>query len=108
MFARVPRQATVFDHRQSPYNLLIIGCWEHAGDDEVNRSWTRETWQSMQPHASEGVYVNYLGTEEDEGSNRLAAAYGPGKFARLVALKQTYDPDNLFRMNQNIRPASNT
>ena len=58
----------------------------------------------MQPYASEGVYVNYLGTETDEGSNRLPAAYGPGKLDRLIALKQKYDPTNLFKMNQNIRP----
>ena len=52
------------------------------------------------------VYVNYLGTEADEGGNRLAAAYGPGKFDKLVALKRKYDPGNLFRMNQNICPAA--
>jgi hypothetical protein len=102
--ARVPREAAVFDHRSSPYNVLIIGSWEAAAEDEINRAWTRDTWQAMQPYASPGVYVNYLGTEADEGSNRLPAAYGPGKLDRLVELKQTYDPDNLFRMNQNIRP----
>ncbi len=103
-FSRVPREAAVFDHRKSPYNLLIIGSWEQAAEDEINRTWARETWHSMEPYASEGVYVNYLGTEADEGSNRLAEAYGPGKFDKLVALKQKYDPTNLFRMNQNIRP----
>lgn len=105
-FSRVPREAAVFDHRKSPYNLLIIGAWEHAAEDEINRIWARDTWYSMQPYASEGVYVNYLGTEADEGSNRLPAAYGPGKFDKLVALKQKYDPSNLFRMNQNIRPVA--
>ena len=102
--ARVPREATVFDHRQSPNNLLIIGSWTDAADDAVNRTWTRETWSAMQPFASEGVYVNYLGTEIDEGSNRLSEAYGPGKYDKLVALKRKYDPENFFCMNQNIRP----
>ena len=60
----------------------------------------------MQPYASEGVYVNYLGTEDDEGGDRLAAAYGPGKFDKLVALKRKFDPENLFRLNQNIRPTT--
>lgn len=103
-YSRVPREAAVFDHRTSPYNILIIGCWEQAAEDEINRTWARDTWYSMQPYASEGVYVNYLGTEADEGSNRIPAAYGPGKFERLVVLKQKYDPTNLFKMNQNIRP----
>jgi FAD/FMN-containing dehydrogenase len=103
-FARIPREAAVFDHRAAPFNLLIIGAWQDETDDEVNRIWARDTWQAMQPYASEGVYVNYLGTEADEGSNRIPAAYGPGKYEKLVALKQKYDPANLFRMNQNIRP----
>lgn len=103
-FSRVPRKAAVFDHRQSPYNLLIIGQWGQSADDEINRTWARDTWRSMQPYASEGVYVNYLGTEADEGSDRLPAAYGPGKLQKLIALKRKYDPTNLFRMNQNIRP----
>jgi len=103
-FSRVPKEAAVFDHRDSPYNLLIIGAWPDKKHDEVNRAWVRETWQVMQPFASEGVYVNYLGSESDEGSNRIASAYGAGKYEKLVALKKKYDPANLFRMNQNIRP----
>jgi FAD/FMN-containing dehydrogenase len=106
-FARVPRESAVFDHRTSPYNLLIIGSWEDEEDDDVNRNWARDTWRAMDPYTSEGVYVNYLGTEVDEGGNRLKAAYGPGKFEKLLALKQKYDPTNLFRMNQNIRPEMN-
>jgi hypothetical protein len=50
------------------------------------------------------VYVNYLGQETDEGAERLQAAYGPEKYQRLVALKSKYDPTNLFRLNQNIKP----
>jgi len=94
----------VFDHRASRYNYLIVGQWENAEDDEVNRRWARESWQAMDPFASEGVYVNYLGTESDEEGNRVKAAYGPGKFEKLLALKRKYDPTNLFCMNQNIRP----
>ena len=60
----------------------------------------------MTPYASAGVYVNYLGTEADEGMNRIPAAYGPDKLDRLLALKRRYDPANLFRMNQNIAPAT--
>jgi len=104
MTSRIAAESAVFAHRDSPFNLLVIGAWQDERQDELNRAWARGTWQAMQPFASEGVYVNYLGTESDEGGNRIPAAYGPGKYEKLVALKKKYDPANLFRMNQNIRP----
>ena len=58
----------------------------------------------MEPFASGGVYVNYLGGERDEGAERVRAAYDPQKYERLVRLKRKYDPENRFRMNQNIPP----
>ena len=58
----------------------------------------------MQPYATGGVYVNYLGQEADEGNDRIKAAYGPEKYQKLVALKTKYDPTNMFRLNQNVRP----
>ena len=61
----------------------------------------RELWERTRPLSSAGVYVNYLGTEGDE---RVRDAYG-ANYTRLVAMKQKYDPHNLFRLNQNIRPA---
>ncbi len=60
--------------------------------------------QILPGYSSGGVYVNYLGEETDEGSDRIEAAYGPEKNERLVALKNKFDPINLFRLNQNIRP----
>jgi hypothetical protein len=66
--------------------------------------WAREFWQAMQPYATGGVYVNYLGQEADEGADRVKAAYGPEKYQKLVALKTKYDPTNMFRLNQNVRP----
>jgi FAD/FMN-containing dehydrogenase len=103
---RVARDATAFDHRASPFNLLVTGSWEEPAADDINRSWTRDAWRAMQPYSSAGVYVNYLGTEADEGGNRVLAAYGPGKLEKLVALKRKYDPGNVFRMNQNIPVAA--
>ncbi len=105
---RVGRDDTVFDHRASPFDLLVIGAWEDPTADQENIAWARATWQAMQPYASEGVYMNYLGQEADEGDARIKAAYGPEKYDRLVALKTRYDPGNLFRMNQNVRPASSS
>ena len=102
---RIARDDAVFDHRHSEFNLLILGGWELASADEENIAWTRETWKAMQPYSSNAVYVNYLNEEADEGSERIKAAYGPEKFTRLAALKARYDPGNLFRMNQNVRPA---
>ena len=60
---------------------------------------------ALQPFSTGGVYVNYLGEEADEGAKRIQAAYGIGKHERLVKLKNKYDPGNLFRLNQNIKPA---
>ena len=71
-----------------------------------NVKWVRDLWGAMRPYSSGGVYVNYLGQEADEGAERVKSAYGPEKYARLVALKEKYDPTNLFRLNQNIKPSA--
>ena len=60
----------------------------------------------MEPFTTDSVYVNYLGAEEDEGDDRVIAAYGLEKYQRLVALKNKYDPTNLFQLNQNIKPTA--
>lgn len=101
---RIDGDETAFAHRDVPYNLLILGAWDKAEDDEANIAWARETWHAMQPYASTGVYMNYLGQEAEEGAERVRASYGQAKYDRLVALKSKYDPKNLFRMNQNIQP----
>lgn len=100
----ISKDSAVFDHRTSPYNYLVIGQWDSEEEDEINRQWTRECWRAMDSYASDRVYVNYLGTEADEGVNRLEEAYGSEKFQKLQLLKRKYDPLNLFRMNQNIPP----
>ena len=64
-------------------------------------TWAREFFDAVQPYAS-GVYVNNLGTE---GADRVRAAYAPATYERLVALKDTYDPENVLRLNQNIAPS---
>jgi FAD/FMN-containing dehydrogenase len=103
--ARVGSDDTAFGHRTSAFNFLAAAGWTDPAGDEAHLAWVRATWRAMQPFAAEGVYVNYLGAEAEEGGARVRAAYGPGKYDRLVALKTGYDPHNLFRMNQNVRPA---
>ncbi|MEA2598608.1 MAG: hypothetical protein QOF01_5077 [Thermomicrobiales bacterium] len=101
--ARVDRNATAFDHRDAEYNLAIISRWPDPALADASIAWTRELWDAMTPHAR-GVYVNYLGVGEAE--DRVRAAYGDEKYARLVEIKNRYDPTNLFRYNQNIKPSS--
>jgi hypothetical protein len=98
--SRVGRDETAVDYRDAPYNFLIVGMWSEAAEDEKNVRWVRELWRQMQPFAL-GVYVNY---ETDREVERVMSAYCPDKYARLVTLKNQYDPANLFRLNQNIKP----
>jgi FAD/FMN-containing dehydrogenase len=100
-FSRVAEDATSFGHRNWPYNLVVTAVWTDAADSEANIQWTREFFRALRPFLADAVYVNYLG-EVDEADIR--AAYG-GKYQRLAALKDKYDPTNFFHMNQNIRPS---
>jgi FAD/FMN-containing dehydrogenase len=98
----VPDSATAFGHRAWPYNFVVTSAWSDPKGAEENIAWTRDFFDAMRPFAAQGAYVNYLGA--DEGADGLKAAYG-GKLVRLAALKAKFDPENLFRMNQNIAPA---
>jgi hypothetical protein len=102
--SRIPGEATAFNHRGVQYSFLSLGICTTPAEVEPCRRWARGLWEAMQPCLSGSVYVNYLGHEADEGSERVKAAYGPEKYARLVALKNRYDPTNVFRLNQNIAP----
>ena len=106
--SRADREATAFGHRDVEYSFLSIGVCADPAEAEKCSRWAREFWDAMQPCSTGGVYVNYLGREVDEGAERIKAAYGPEKYARLVALKNKYDPTNLFRLNQNIKPSQAT
>ena len=98
--SRVAPSATAFPHRAEQYDFLILSQWSDAADSERNIEWTRALFEAMRPHLEDAVYVNNLG---DEGPGRVRAAYGEN-YPRLAAVKKTYDPDNLFRANQNIAP----
>lgn len=96
---RVPVEATAFPHRNAPYNFGITAGWIDAAEDEEHMTWARELHGTLASYDA-GVYVNYA--DEDE-SERTGAAFGPN-FDRLVEVKNTWDPDNLFRMNMNVAP----
>ncbi len=101
---RVPEFATSFGHRNWPYNFVVTSAWADPKDTERNIEWTRGLYTAMRPFLAEAAYVNYYGG--DEGPEGLEAAYGAAKLQRLAMLKMKYDPDNLFRMNQNVAPAA--
>ena len=100
--SRVGEDATAVAHREALYNFLIVGMWTDAAADAQVIGWVRELWGALQPFSSGGLYVNY---EAEHDVGRVQAAYSPAKYARLAAVKATYDPTNLFRLNQNIAPA---
>jgi FAD/FMN-containing dehydrogenase len=102
--ARRPADQTAVGNRGAEFVFNVQGAWEQAAEDERHIGWTRDFWSAMQPFSSGGTYVNFLTEDADE--ERLRAAYGPGLHRRLAQNKARYDPANLFRSNQNIRPAS--
>src|SRR5262245_44870074 len=100
---RVGVTETAFSHRDA---LCEWGCdavWLDPAEDAANIRWVREVFEAMRPFTSVSGYVNHIGLEAEEGSDRIKAAFG-ANYDRLVALKNKYDPTNLFRHNQNIKP----
>jgi FAD/FMN-containing dehydrogenase len=98
--AAVPDEATAFSHRDARYLFHPISAWRDPADDERMIAANRAFAAAMRPFDTGAAYLNF--TIEDD---RVRSAYGERKYARLVALKDTYDPANLFRLNQNIRPS---
>jgi FAD/FMN-containing dehydrogenase len=99
---RVPVEATAYPHRDVQFVVNVHTRWGDPSDDARCIAWARGLFDALAPHATGGVYVNFM--PEDE-AQRVAGAYGPN-YARLARLKARYDPGNLFRMNQNIQPVS--
>jgi FAD/FMN-containing dehydrogenase len=100
--SRVPDDATAASHREAPYMWHPIAAWKDPAETEREIAWVREASAAMAPFATGGVYLNF---EQDEGAEHVRAGFGAEKYARLVALKDKYDPGNLFRINQNIAPS---
>jgi hypothetical protein len=98
--ARVAADATAFGHRDAAYLVNIYAIWTEAAEAERHIAWLGRLSTALRPHAR-GVYINFLA---DEGESSVRAAYDAAAYKRLIALKTTYDPTNLFRLNQNIKP----
>ena len=99
--ASVPEEATAFTGRDASYWMAAEAQWDDPALDDACRDWGRAAMAGATPFASAGRYVNDV-SETDE---RVASIYGDAKAERLVALKREWDPDNVFRLNQNIRPS---
>jgi FAD/FMN-containing dehydrogenase len=99
--SRLAADATAYSERSAEYVMNVHGRWETAAEDKSCVAWSRRLFDEAALYATGGVYVNFL--TEDE-SDRVTKAYG-GNFRRLAQIKAKYDPNNLFRLNQNVKPA---
>lgn len=99
---KVGASDTAFPHRGNKFNFMAWSNWETPSESDENIQWTRDCWAAMKPFLISSAYGNYV---SDEGDAVAREAYGPN-YDRLVALKNKYDPTNLFRMNHNVRPAA--
>jgi FAD/FMN-containing dehydrogenase len=102
--SRVPAEATAFGDRSSEWMLSIDSTWEDPAEDAANVAYTRAFWNAALPHSDGKTYFNFPGLLE-EGDRAVRDSYG-ANHARLARIKAAYDPENRFRLNQNIRPAA--
>ncbi len=98
---RVPVSAAAYPHRDANFIMNVHARWESRQDDEDCTAWARKAFDAMAAYSTGGTYVNFMSDDED----RARAAYG-ANYDRLARLKKRYDPTNLFRMNQNVPPAT--
>jgi FAD/FMN-containing dehydrogenase len=100
--ARVPEDATPMTKRDVTWITHPFAMWENAVDSDRNIEWARSFRRDIARFATGGVYLNFIG---EEGADRVRAAFGDAKYSRLAAIKGEWDPNNVFRANQNIKPA---
>jgi FAD/FMN-containing dehydrogenase len=102
---RVPKDATAWSYRDAHWGMVIVGVSPDPADNQAMIAWTRDYWRDLHPYSAGGAYVNMMMDAADEGQERVRAAYGD-HYDRLARIKARYDPQNLFRVNQNISPAA--
>jgi len=99
--ARVNNKDTAWHYRNALWAMVIVGVDPDPANKEKITAWTKKYWEELHPYSAGGAYVNFM---MDEGEERVKATYGEN-YERLVAIKNKYDPNNLFRVNQNIKPS---
>lgn len=97
---RVAPDATAFGHRDANWSMVILSAWDDPAADAANVQWVRDYSAAISPHSQEGGYVNFMAADDD---TRVPANYG-ANYERLAEIKRKYDPDNVLRVNQNIKP----
>jgi len=102
--ARVGAQETAFGDRSAPFILNLLANWSEPSADAANISWVRNLFSKLRPAMKPGVYVNFMSGDEQD---RVPEAYRE-RWDRMVAVKTHYDPNNFFRLNQNVPPRSST
>ncbi|HQY30377.1 MAG TPA: FAD-binding oxidoreductase [Thermomicrobiales bacterium] len=100
---RVAKEATAWNYRDANWAEVIVGVSPDPADCDRMTQWARDYWAAIHPYTAGGAYVNMMMEPADEGSDRVRNSYG-ANYDRLVAIKSKYDPTNLFRVNQNIKP----
>jgi FAD/FMN-containing dehydrogenase len=98
--SRVKKDATPWNYRDATWAEVIVGVDPDPANKEKITTWAREYWDALHPFSAGGAYINFM---MEEGEDRIKATYG-NNYERLVAIKNKYDPQNLFRVNQNIKP----
>jgi FAD/FMN-containing dehydrogenase len=97
---QVAPDATAFAYRDATFATVIAGMWPDPNQNDANIAWVRSYFDATAPHSEEGGYINFMA---DDDQSRIKANY-KGNYERLVEVKRAYDPDNLFHLNQNIKP----
>ena len=100
---RVAPDATAFSMRKAVWDCNAIAQWQDPSESETHIAWVRDLWSKVEPNTLGSAYINHIAG--DDRPEKVRASFG-GNYERLSALKRKYDPENLFRLNPNIRPAS--
>ena len=98
--SRVDRHETAFSYRDAKWSMVIVGVDPDPKNAEKITAWTKDYWAALHPYSLGGAYVNFM---MDEGLDRVKATYRDN-YERLLEIKRKYDPNNFFRINQNISP----